>query len=233
MKITFITLFPQMFEGPLRESILKNAQDKGLISFQFVNLRDFGLGNHKTVDDTDYGGGVGMVLKVDVVKMAIDHARDKKIDRKMEAVILTTADGQPYTQRMAENLCSFEHLIIICGHYEGIDERIRKYVDYEISIGDYVLTGGEIAAMIIADSVGRLIKGVLKDGVTNSESFSHETEDGSRLLEYPHYTKPQIFEEEKVPEVLLSGDHKAIEKWRKEMSLEKTKRLRPDLLKGQ
>lgn len=231
MKITFITLFPKMFEGPFRESILKHAQEKNLLELAFVDIRDFGIGDHLTVDDTDYGGGTGMVLKVDVLKKALDHTRSKILEKDKEIVILMTADGQVYTQRTAEKLSSFEHIIIICGHYEGFDERIRKYVDLEVSIGDFVLTGGELAAMIIADSVGRLITGVLKKGVTDSESFSLSTKDGKRLLEYPHYTKPQIFEESTVPDVLLSGNHQQIEKWRKEKSLERTKTIRPDLLK--
>lgn len=231
MKITFVTLFPKMFEGPFKESILKHAQEKNLLELDFVDIRDFGIGDHKTVDDTDYGGGTGMVLKVDVLKKALDHARNKDLGKKEEIVLLMTAAGQVYTQRTAETLSKFEHIIIICGHYEGFDERIRKYVDLEISIGDFILTGGELAAMIIADSVGRLITGVLKTGVTDSESFSHSTKDGKRLLEYPHYTKPQIFEEDKVPDILLSGNHQEIERWRKEKSFEKTKTIRPDLLK--
>lgn len=232
MKITFITLFPKMFEGPFRESILKHAQEKNLLELAFVDIRDFGVGDHHTVDDTDYGGGTGMILKVDVLKKALDHARNKSQEKDKEIVLLMTADGQSFTQRSAEHLVQYDHIIIICGHYEGFDERIKKYVDLEISIGDFVLTGGELAAMIVADCVGRLITGVLKTGVTDSESFSHISDSGDRLLEYPHYTKPQVFEDYAVPSILLSGNHKLIEQWRKEKSIEKTNKNRPDLIKN-
>lgn len=229
MKITFITLFPEMFEGPFKESIIKHAQEKGHVSLQFTNIRDFGIGSHKVVDDTAYGGGIGMVLRADIVKQAIDAARESEYIGK-EAVLLMVADGTTYTQRIAEKLSAFEHLIIVCGHYEGIDERIRAYVDFELSIGDFVLTGGELPSMLIADSVIRLLPGVLKPGVTDNESFSHMQND-SYTLEYPLYTKPIEFDGHKVPDILLSGDHKKIEDWRRAKSLEKTKQTRPDLIK--
>lgn len=219
-----------MFSGPFTASIIKHAQEKGLVQISFINIRDFGIGPHQMVDDTPYGGGIGMVLKVDVLKKALDAVLDSQLSTDQQKVILLTADGQTYSQRTAERYSQLEHLIILCGHYEGFDERIRDYVDEEISIGDFVLTGGEIPAMIITDSVVRLISGVLKDGVTTSESFSH-TEDNSYLLEYPLYTKPQEFEGKNVPEVLLSGNHKKIAEWRLNESKKKTLSRRPDLLK--
>jgi len=229
MKISILTLFPEMFTGPFSESIIKNAQKKNLVDINFVNIRDYGIGPHKMVDDSPYGGGIGMVMKVDVVKNAIDAVKDNTLKSPSQKVILLTADGKTYNQRIAETYAKLEHLIIVCGHYEGIDERVRDFVDEEISIGDFVLTGGEIPSMLITDSVVRLIDGVLKQGVTNLESFSHS--DGeSVLLEYPLYTKPQNFDGLSVPEILLSGDHKKIAEWRKNESIKKTKNRRPDLL---
>lgn len=220
MKISIITLFPEVFEPILNSSILKRAQNKKKVSFEKINLRDFGEGKHQVVDDRPYGGGAGMILKADILAKALARAGKGK-------VILTSASGKPYKQKVAQKLSQLDHLIIICGHYEGVDQRfIDKYVDEEISIGDYVLTGGEIPAMVIIDAVVRLIPGVLKKKeATQEESFSEG------LLEYPHYTRPEVFEGVKVPEILLSGHHGEIAKWRKEKSLEKTKKLRPDLLK--
>jgi tRNA (guanine37-N1)-methyltransferase len=230
MKISILTLFPGMFSGPFTESILKNAQAKNLVTINLVDIRDFGLGAHQMVDDTPYGGGIGMVMKVDVVKAAIDSVKDNSLEANRQKVVLMTADGKTYSQRVAEGFAKLEHLILVCGHYEGIDERIRNFVDEEISIGDFVLTGGEIPSMIITDSVIRLIDGVLKPGVTSAESFSHQ-ENNSYLLEYPLYTKPVTFEGLEVPEILLSGDHKKIEDWRRNESIKKTTSRRPDLLK--
>ena len=173
-----------------------------------------------------------MILKVDVVKSAIDSVSDSDLSKDEQKIVLLTADGTTFTQRTAETFSKLKHLIIICGHYEGIDERIRSFIDEEISIGDFVLTGGEIPAMLITDSVVRLITGVLKDGVTDSESFSH-MEGSSYLLEYPLYTKPQIFEGVSVPEILLSGNHSKIDEWRKNESKKRTILRRPDLLKDQ
>jgi len=229
MKISILTLFPEMFTGPFSQSIIKNAQMKNLVDITFVDIRDFGIGSHKMVDDSPYGGGIGMVMKVDVIKHAIDSVKDSTLESNSQKVILLTADGKTYNQRIAENYAKLDHLIIVCGHYEGVDERVRDFVDEEISIGDFVLTGGEIPSMLITDSVVRLIDGVLKHGVTNLESFSHN--DGeSVLLEYPHYTKPQEFEGHVVPEILLSGNHKKIDEWRKTESIKKTQKRRPDLL---
>lgn len=222
MKITFITLFPEIFPTLLNFSILKRAQNKGKIDFEIVNLREFGEGVHQIVDDRPYGGGAGMVLKGDILTKAF---KSIKSDSKPH-VILTSASGSQYKQARARELSKLEHIIIICGHYEGIDQRfIDKYVNEEISIGDYVLTGGELPAFVIADSITRLIPGVLeKADATINESYENS------LLEYPHYTRPEEFDGDKVPEVLLSGNHKEIDNWRKSKSQEKTKKVRPDLL---
>lgn len=227
MKISIITLFPEIFEPILNSSILKRAQQKGKIEFELINLRDFGEGVHQVVDDRPYGGGVGMVLKADVLALALKQVTSNKAQgtEKNLKIILTSASGVPYNQAKAQELSKLDHLVIICGHYEGVDQRfIDKYVDEEISIGDYVLTGGEIPAMAITDSIVRLIPGVLKKEATSEESFSNYA------LEHPHYTRPEDFEGVGVPEVLLSGNHEAVEKWRKQESLEKTQKLRPDLL---
>ena len=217
MKISIITLFPEVFEPILNSSILKRAQKKGKVKFELINLRNFGEGKHQVVDDRPYGGGAGMLFRADILAKALP---------KTGHVILTSASGKPYKQKGAQRLSKLNHLIIVCGHYEGVDQRfVDKHVDEEISIGDYVLTGGEIPAMIIIDSIVRLIPGVLKkpEAVEN-ESFS------TNLLEYPHYTRPEKWEGKKVPKVLLSGNHAEIEKWRKEQSVEKTKKIRPDII---
>lgn len=231
MKITILTLFPEMFTGPFDVSIIKRAKEKGIADITFVNIRDFGLGDHKMVDDTPYGGGVGMVLKVDVLHKAIEHVKKiftKNNPHNTQKVILTSASGKVYKQSMAKTFSAIDHLIIICGHYEGVDDRIMQYVDEEISIGDFVLTGGEIPAMIITDSVVRLLDGAITKGATEDESFSQNAD----LLEYPHYTKPRSYDNQEVPEVLLSGNHQKIAEWRQQQSVEKTKRVRPELLKN-
>ncbi|MDO8576938.1 MAG: tRNA (guanosine(37)-N1)-methyltransferase TrmD [Candidatus Daviesbacteria bacterium] len=219
MKFSIITLFPEVFEPILNSSILKRAQKKGLVEFELTNLRNFGEGKHQIVDDRPYGGGAGMVLRADILAKAIYKVRSHKI-------ILMSASGKPYKQTKAREFSKLKHLIIICGHYEGVDQRfIDKYVDEEISIGDYVLTGGEIPAMAIIDSITRLIPGVLKKPeATIDESFSEG------LLEYPQYTRPEEFEGEKVPEILLSGNHQEIANWRQSESVKRTKKIRPDLL---
>jgi len=215
MKISIITLFPQVFDPILNSSILKRAQKKGKITFELINLRDFGEGKHQVVDGRPYGGGAGMVLRVDILAKALPKGH----------IILTSASGKPYKQEDARRLSKLKNIVIVCGHYEGIDQRfIDKYVDEEISIGDYVLTGGEIPAMVLVDSITRLIPGVLeKPEAIINESFTEN------LLEGPQYTRPEEFEGQKVPEILLSGNHGEIDKWRKQKSLEKTKKLRPDL----
>jgi len=239
VKISIITLFPEVFEPILNSSILKRAQKKGKVEFEFINLRDFGEGKHQIVDGRPYGGGVGMLFRADILSKALQWTFDnshltkknkKKISNvksQMPNVILTSASGNPYKQKDAQKLSKLDHLIIVCGHYEGVDQRfIDKYVDEEISIGDYVLTGGEIPAMVIADSIVRLIPGVLeKSEATEEESFSRYT-----LLEYPQYTRPETWEDKKVPKVLLSGNHGEIEKWRADQSIKKTKKIRPDLV---
>ena len=223
MKITILTLFPEMFQGPFDVSMIKRAQEKKLVEIRYINIRDFGIGKHKLVDDTPYGGGNGMILKVDVLHKAIEKAKDNKLKGNEQKIILLGAKGKTFNQRAAEKFSKLKHLIIICGHYEGFDERIKNYIDEEISIGDFILTGGEIPAMLITDSVIRLIKGVLRDGSAALESFSP-------YLEHPQYTKPQEYENLSVPEVLLSGDHKRIDTWRKKESLAITAKLRPDLI---
>ena len=233
MKISIITLFPETLDPILNTSILKRAQAKGKVTFELINLRDFGEGKHKVVDDRPYGGGAGMILRADILTKALNSItiRDAAVQYY---VILTSASGKTYKQITAQRLSKLDHLIIVCGHYEGVDQRfIDKYVDEEISIGDYVLTGGEIPAMVIVDSVTRLIPGVLKKPeATQNESFSMNHEPSTmNLLEGPQYTRPENFEGKRVPEVLLSGNHEKIEKWRKEKSLEKTRQTRPDLLK--
>ena len=228
MKFSIITLFPEVFEPILNSSILKRAQKKGLVEFELVNIRNFGKGRHKVVDGRPYGGGAGMILKADILSKALKSVVSKLRTTNYELrTILMSASGKPYKQKTAQKLSKIKHIVIVCGHYEGVDQRfIDNCVDEEISIGDYVLTGGEIPAMVIVDSVTRLIPKVLeKPEAVIDESFSEG------LLEYPHYTRPDIFEGKKVPEVLLSGNHAEIKKWRSQKSLEKTKKIRPDLLK--
>ena len=220
MKFDVLTLFPEMF-GILNQSIIGKAIEKELIDINLINIRDFSKDKHKKVDDTPYGGGAGMVMKPDVVYDAY-----KSIEDRNAKVIYMSPQGKTLNQKKVEELAKESHLIILCGHYEGIDQRVLdKIVDEEISIGDYVLTGGEIPAMVLIDSVSRYVKGVLKEESIKEESFSNG------LLEYPQYTRPEEFEGMKVPEVLLSGHHENIDKWRKEKSLEITKKKRPDILK--
>ena len=220
LKIDILTLFPNMFDGVFQESILKRAIDDGKIEINLINFRDFTNDPHNKVDDTPYGGGAGMVLMAQPIFDCV-----KSIRKENSKVILLTPDGIPYKQKMAYDLCSEEHLILICGHYEGFDERIRSICDMEISIGDYVLTGGEVPAMVLVDSVARLIPGVINERSHLGDYFSE-----SYLLDYPTYTKPRVFEGMEVPEVLVSGDHKRIAEYRLEESIKKTKLRRPDLL---
>lgn len=220
MRIDILTLVPQMFQGPLSESLLKKAQEKGLLSLNIVNIRDFTADKHKTADDTPYGGGPGMVMKPGPIAKALSQfsSRDSH-------VILMCPTGRPLTQEMIKALAKQKHLIILCGHYEGVDERIKELVDEEISIGDYVLTGGEIPAMAVVDAVARQIPGVIKEEESvRCDSFY------AGVLDYPSYTKPEEHEGKKVPEVLLSGHHAKIERWRKKEALRKTLERRPDLL---
>ena len=218
MKFNIITLFPEMFEGPLTTSILERAKSKGVFEVSFTPLRNFGLGTRRQVDDTPYGGGAGMVLRVDVMAKAIEAAKKKQ---PVSKVILLTPQGKLFNQEMARNVAEENSdIILVCGHYEGFDERIRALVDKEVSIGEYVLTGGEIAAMAFIDATVRLLPGALgKDESTLEESFSKE-----HSIEYPQYTKPEIWEEKQVPEVLLSGNHQKIKEWREQESEKRSKK---------
>ncbi len=219
MKFDVLTLFPEMFEC-LQESIIGRAMEKDLIQINLINIRDFSRDKHKKVDDTPYGGGAGMVIRPDVVYDAYQSIQDKKAK-----VIYLSPQGQVLNQNKVKELSTEEHLILLCGHYEGIDQRVLdEIVDEEISIGDYVLTGGELPAMVLIDSVSRYVNGVLNEDSTKEESFSN------KLLEYPQYTRPEEFRGKKVPEVLISGHHKNIKEWREEKSLEVTKNKRPDLI---
>jgi len=238
MEIDILTLFPAMFKGPFDESILRRAQDKSLVQITIYNLRRWTDDKRGTVDDRPYGGGVGMVMMAAPIVKAIEEVKRQKLKGKSASqnlkVILLSPRGKVWKQEMALEYSKFDHLILICGHYEGVDERVREFIDEEISIGDYVLTGGEIPSMAIVDSIVRLIPGVLeKPDATNFESFSKSLNpsQSKSLLEYPQYTHPEDFRGLKVPSVLLSGDHGEIEKWRNEKALEITKKNRPDLIK--
>lgn len=220
MKFDVLTLFPEMFEA-IKQSIIGKAIEKNIIDINLVNIRDFSKDKHNKVDDTPYGGGAGMVIRPDVVYDAYNSVKSE--DAK---VIYLSPQGKVLNQNKVKELSKEKHLILLCGHYEGIDQRvIDEIVDEEISIGDYVLTGGELPSMVLIDSISRYVEGVLNKESIIEESFSEN------LLEYPQYTRPEIFLEKKVPEVLLSGHHENIRKWRKERSLEITKLKRPDLLK--
>lgn len=229
MNINILTLFPKMFSGPFSESIIKRAQQKGIVKINIVNLRDFAVDKHKSVDDTPCGGGPGMVLRVDVIDRAIKSIT--KNNRRNYHVVLATPQGKPYCQKIANKLSTEKNLLFICGHYEGFDERIRQHlVDEEISLGDFVLSGGEVPVMAIVDSVVRLLPGALgKDASSQEESFSM-TQGDNILLEYPNYTKPVEYRGWKVPETLLSGDHQKISDWRRNEAIRNTKTKRPDLL---
>ncbi|WP_243370751.1 tRNA (guanosine(37)-N1)-methyltransferase TrmD [Geotalea sp. SG265] len=223
MKFEVLSLFPAMFEGPLTESILKRAREKGLIEVALHNIRDYALDRHSVTDDYPYGGGAGMVMKVEPLAACIEHA---KAGNPKARVILTTPRGRAFSHAVADELAREEALIIICGRYEGVDERVRElFVDDEISLGDFVLTGGEMAAMVIIDAVSRLVPGVL-----GSEESAINDSFADGLLEYPQYTRPPEFRGLEVPKVLLSGNHREIEKWRRRKSLAATAFQRPDLL---
>ena len=221
MRFDILTLFPGMFEGFINESIIKRAREKGLIEINLINIRDFTLLKNGQVDDTPYGGGSGMVLMCEPVVRAIESVKEEN-----SKVYLMSPQGEVLTDALAENLyTSTKHIILVCGHYEGFDERIKNFVDGEISIGDYVLTGGEIPAMAITDCISRFVPGVIDEESFKNESFKEN------LLDYPVYTKPREFRGLKVPDVLLSGDHKKIEEYRKNEQIRITKEKRPDLMK--
>ncbi|EKD87259.1 MAG: hypothetical protein ACD_36C00174G0007 [uncultured bacterium] len=216
MNITILTLFPDMIRSALNHSIIKRALSAGILKITLVNIRDFTTDSYKSVDDHPYGGGVGMIMRVDVIDRALQNQRGKKI--------LLDPQGKQFTQSTARKLSKLETIILICGHYEGVDERVRSIVDEQISIGDYVLTGGEIPALVVVDSVARLIPGVLsKEEATIHESFS------PKLLEYPQYTRPDEYKGMSVPDILKGGNHAQIAKWRIEQAKKKTLSRRPDL----
>ncbi len=218
MRISVLTLFPEQFEGFFSTSIVGRSVERGIVEADLVQIRDFAKDTHRHVDDTPFGGGAGMVMKCQPVFDALASVRTPE-----SRVVLLSASGTPYTQKKAHELAAVPHLILLCGHYEGVDERIAEACDEQISIGDYVLTGGELGAMVIADSVIRLLPGVIKEDSIAEESY----ENG--LLEYPQYTQPADYEGRKVPEVLLSGHHENIRKWRLTQSLCRTRMIRPDL----
>lgn len=253
MKITTATLFPKMIESFINESIIKRAQEKGFVEIEIVNPRDYATDAYKTVDDRPYGGGAGMVMKVDVISALLRDVKKRTAEDTKMKTVLTSARGIPYTQQKAQEYALLDHLVILAGHYEGFDERVSEYVDEELSVGDYILTGGELPAAVVLDSVVRLLTGVLKkDDAAKNESFfelpiesvmAAVGEDAQlsellangrttvRLIEYPHYTRPEEYEGKKVPSILLSGDHAKIDRWRIQQAYELTKRRRPDLLK--
>jgi len=230
MKIDIITIFPKMFDPVLNESIVKRAQKKGKVKIHIHDLRDYTPDKHRKVDDRPFGGGCGMVMSPAPIFNAVEAIKKnyRTQELKNSRTILMCPQGKKLTQNIAKRLAHYRHLILICGHYEGVDERVRQeLVDEEISIGDYVLTGGELPAMVLVDALVRLIPGVLGD----KNSLNFESFEGN-LLEYPHYTRPANFRGMCVPSILLSGDHKNIETWRKKEAIKRTKQRRPDLLKS-
>lgn len=220
VRFDILTLFPEMIEGMLNQSILKKAIEKKIIEVNIINFRDFSTNKHSTVDDYAYGGGAGMLISVEPIHLAMKTIPN--IDKAYK--ILTSPSGNVYNQNKAEKLSKLDHIVIVCGHYEGIDNRILDYIDEEISIGDYVLTGGEIPACAIIDSIARLVPGVISDESIVGESFT------MGLLEYPQYTRPYEYDGKKVPDVLVSGHHANIKKWQRYQSLKKTYEVRPELL---
>ena len=220
VRFDILTLFPEMIEGMLNQSILKRAIEKKIIEVNIINFRDFSTNKHSTVDDYAYGGGAGMLISVEPIHLAMKTITN--IDKAYK--ILTSPSGNVYNQNKAEKLSKLDHIVIVCGHYEGIDNRILDYIDEEISIGDYVLTGGEIPACAIIDSIARLVPGVISDESIAGESFT------MGLLEYPQYTRPYEYDGKKVPDVLVSGHHANIKKWQRYQSLKKTYEVRPELL---
>ena len=222
MKIDILTLFPAMFTSPFDESIIERARSRNLVEINPINIRNYALDKHQQVDDYPYGGGAGMVMKVDVLSRAIESVKDTN-----SWIIYLSPQGKRLDQENVARLAQQKHLVLLCGHYEGIDERVMGLVDEELSIGDYVLSGGEIAAMVVVDAVTRLIPGALGD-----EKSSQEESFDDSLLEYPQYTRPRSYKGQEVPEVLLSGHHAQIRLWRKKLSLKRTLLKRPDLLLG-
>lgn len=224
MRIDLLTLFPEFFASPLSQSMLHRAQVQGAVTYTVINLRDFATDRHQVTDDRPFGGGPGMVMKIEPLVAAIREAKGRDPETR---VILMGPGGAAFNQAKALELAGQSHLLLICGHYEGVDDRIHFYIDEELSIGDYILTGGEIPALIVADAVTRLLPGVLGgEGATEEESFQEG------LLEYPHFTRPRVFEGHEVPQVLLEGDHQRIARWRRQQAMARTVTRRPDLLAG-
>jgi len=222
IRFDIITLFPRMFDSPLQESLLKKARDRGLIEIVVHDLRTWTEDRHHTADDTAYGGGAGMVMKVAPIAQAIDSIRQ---DPETSRAVLLTPQGKQFSQDVASRFCSYKQLVFVCGRYEGVDERVLSFVDDEISIGDFILSGGEIAALAVIDAVSRLVPGVVGD-----EASVREDTFSSGLLKYPQYTRPPSYRGLDVPEVLLSGDHEKIRRWRRQEALKKTVQRRPDLI---
>jgi len=223
MRIDILTLFPEMFEGPLTQSIMKRAVDKGLVEMKFHDIRDYTLDKHKKVDDYAFGGGAGMVMTIQPIADLIEKL---KVEREYDHIIYMTPDGQRFDQKIANTLSLAGNIMILCGHYKGVDQRIRDmYVTKEISIGDFVLTGGELAAAVVSDAIIRLIPGVMSD---ETSALTDSFQDG--LLSPPVYTRPADYNGQKVPEILLSGNQAKIDEWREQQAYERTKRIRPDLL---
>lgn len=226
MKIDIITAVPSLLESPLSHSIMQRAQQKGLLEINIIDLRQYGIGKHKQIDDYQYGGGAGMVMMMEPL---VNCLNDVDPSNSRDHLIYMTPDGENYHQQKANYLSTLQHLVIVCGHYKGIDERFReRYVTLEISVGDYVLSGGELPAAIMVDSIGRLLPGVLNDG---SSALTDSHQDG--LLAPPVYTRPAKFDDMKVPEVLLSGNDKLIEQWREDQSVARTMSRRPDMIKDE
>lgn len=222
MRIDLLTLFPEFFASPLSQSMLHRAQVQGAVTYTVINLRDFAADRHQVTDDRPFGGGPGMVMKIEPLAAAIREVKGRDPETR---VILMGPGGAAFNQAKARELAGKSHLLLICGHYEGVDDRIHFYIDEELSIGDYILTGGEIPALAVADAVTRLLPGVLGgEGATDEESFQES------LLEYPHYTRPRVFEGHEVPQVLLEGDHRRIARWRRQQAMARTVTRRPDLL---
>lgn len=220
LRVSVVTLFPGMFEGPLTESIVGRAREKGVLEVSFVDPRDFSEDRHRTVDDRPYGGGPGMVLMAEPLYKAIKKARSPKA-----RVIMLSPQGKRFDQQTAKRLAGIGKVVLVCGHYEGVDERVMDFVDEELSLGDFVLTGGEIAAMAVIDSLARLLPGVLvKAGAAEAESFTQP------LLDHPHYTRPRVWRGRTVPEVLTGGDHAKVAAWRAKAARAATKKKRPDLI---
>jgi tRNA (guanine37-N1)-methyltransferase len=232
MKIDILTIFPKMFQGPFTESLIGKATKKGILQIKVTDIRSFSKDKHKKVDDKPFGGGAGMVLKMEPLYDALKSLGVKrknsfyKNSYTKPYVIYMSPQGKTLNTEIVKKISKFKHLVFVCGHYEGIDERIINYVDEEISIGDYVLTGGEIPAMVVVDTVARMLPGIVKEeSSVKNDSFYNG------FLDYPHYTRPAVFRGHKVPDVLLSGDHKKISQWRRNKAYEHTRKHRPDLLK--